>query len=106
MNPQTITHHGITFDRKALEEFCRKNGIKKLSLFGSVLTDNFGPDSDIDMLVEFMPGETVTFISLSRMERDLSAFFEGRKVDLRTLQELSRYFRDKVKTEAETLYVH
>jgi len=105
MTTQTITHHGITFDRKALEKFCRKNGIKKLSLFGSVLTDDFGPDSDIDMLVEFMPGETVTFISLSRMERNLSAFFDGRKVDLRTLQELSRYFRDRVETEAETLYV-
>jgi len=105
MTTQTITHHGITFDRKALEKFCRKNGIKKLSLFGSVLTDDFGLDSDIDMLVEFMPGETVTFIGLSRMERNLSAFFDGRKVDLRTLQELSRYFRERVETEAETLYV-
>ena len=105
MTTQTITHHGITFDRKALEKFCLRNGIKKLSLFGSVLTDDFGPDSDIDMLVEFIPGETVTFISLSRMERNLSAFFDGRKVDLRTLQELSRYFRERVETEAETLYV-
>lgn len=105
MNPQTITHHGITFDRIALEEFCRKNGIKKLSLFGSVLTDNFGSDSDIDMLVEFIPGETVTFITLSRMERNLSVLFDGRKVDLRTPHELSRYFRDRVETEAETLYV-
>jgi len=105
MNRHPITHHGITCDRKALEEFCRKNGIKKLSLFGSVLTDNFGPDSDIDMLVEFMPGETVTFIRLSRMERHLSVLFDGKKVDLRTRHELSRYFRDRVETEAEALYV-
>lgn len=101
MTTQTITHHGITFDRKALEKFCLRNGIKKLSLFGSVLTDDFGPDSDIDMLVEFMPGETVTFFSLFDMEEELSHMFIGRKVELRTPQDLSRYFRDRVVAEAE-----
>jgi len=104
MTTQTITHHGITFDRKALEKFCRKNGIKKLSLFGSVLTDDFGLDSDIDMLVEFMPGETVTFISLFDMEEELSHMFGGRRVELRTLQDLSRYFRDRVVSEADVQF--
>ena len=105
MITKSITHHNIEFDRSKLQGFCIENGIKKLSLFGSILRDDFGPESDIDMLVEFMPGEMVTFISLSRMERALSKLFGGKKVDLRTPGELSRYFRDRVLTEAETLYV-
>ena len=105
MNTQTITHHGITFDRGELENFCKKNGIKKLSLFGSLLWDDFGQDSDIDMLVEFIPGEIVGFFRLVGIEMDLTDFFKGRKVDLRTPGELSNYFRDRVIAEAETLYV-
>ena len=106
MSIKTVTLHGITFDSIALENFCKKNGIKRLALFGSVLKDNFGPESDIDMLVEFMPGEVVGFLRLSRTERALSNLFGGRKVDLRTPGELSRYFRDRVVAEAEELYVH
>jgi len=105
MTTQTITHHGITFDRKALEKFCLENGIKKLSLFGSVLKDNFGPDSDIDMLVEFMPGETVGFMRLIGIEIDLTELFGGRKVDLRTPGEINDYFKERVIKESEILYV-
>ena len=106
MSRKPGTHHGITFDGKELEAFCRKNGIKKLSLFGSVLRDDFRPGSDIDMLVEFMPGKAATYIDLAGYEIELTEFFGGRKVDLRTPAELSKYFRDNVLSEAETLYVY
>jgi uncharacterized protein len=97
--------HGVYLDPVVLDRFCRENGIKKLSLFGSVLRDDFGPESDLDMLVEFIPGETVTYIRLSRIERALSVIFGGKKVDLRTPGELSVCFRDKVLFEAEDVYV-
>ena len=64
MSSGSVTHHGITFDGEVIEQFCLRNGIKKLSLFGSVLRDEFGPDSDIDVLVEFMPEERVGFFRL------------------------------------------
>ena len=101
MTTKTVTHHGITFTRTVIERFCLKNGIKKLSLFGSVLRNDFGPESDIDILVEFMPGKVVTFFTLFDMEEELSSMFGGRKVELRTPQDLSRYFRDRVIAEAE-----
>lgn len=101
-----ITHHNIAFDRSKLQQFCVENGIKKLSLFGSVLRDDFGPESDIDMLVEFLPGEVVGFIRLARTERELSSFFSNRKVDLRTPEDISDYFRERVIAESEELYVH
>ena len=86
-----------------LKEYCQKNGIKKLSLFGSVLREDFGPNSDVDVLVEFSPGTRVGFIRLAGMEKELSALI-GRKVDLRTPAELSRYFRDDVLRSAEVQY--
>lgn len=85
-----------------LAEFCRKNRIKKLSLFGSVLRDDFGPDSDIDVLVEFEPGQTPGFAIID-MENELS-LMAGRKVDLRTPNDLSRYFRDRVIRESRVEY--
>ncbi len=85
-----------------LAEFCRKHHIRKLSLFGSVLRDDFRPDSDIDVLVEFEPGKTPGF-GIIGMEDELSQML-GRKVDLRTPQDLSRYFRDQVVREAKALY--
>ena len=106
MSVHTIIHHNITFDTEKLKKFCRKNDIIKLLLFGSVLHDDFGPESDIDMLVEFMPGKAATYIDLAGYEIELKEFFGGRKVDLRTPAELSKYFRDKVLSEAETLYVY
>ena len=106
MTIKTVKHNGISFDRKALEKLCIENGIKKLSLFGSVLRDDFGPNSDIDMLVEFMPGETVGYFRLIGVEIALTEFFDGRKVDLRTPGEISDYFKEKVLKESEILYVH
>ena len=71
-----------------------------------MLRDDFGQDSDIDMLVEFMPGEIVGFFRFIGIERELTELFNGRKVDLRTSGDLSIYFRDRVVTEVETVYVH
>lgn len=85
-------------------EFCKRNGIRKLSLFGSALRDDFRPDSDIDLLVEFRVGAAPSLLDLARMERELSAVLGGRKVDLRTPQELSRSFRDEVLSTASVQY--
>ncbi len=88
-----------------IAEFCQVNQIRKLSLFGSILRSDFRPDSDIDMLVEFLPGKRIGFLGLAGLEIELTEML-GRKVDLRTPAELSRYFRDRVLKEAEELYVH
>ena len=94
----------ISLDREAVAEFCRKNHIRKLSLFGSVLRDDFGPESDVDVLVEFEPGKEPGLFRLARMELDFSEFVGGRKVDMRTAEDLSRYFRDQVVASAELQY--
>ncbi len=83
--------------------FCRQHGIRRLAFFGSVLRGDFGPESDLDLLVEFEPGVRVGLIGLAEMEAKLSELFR-RKVDLRTAGELSRYFRDQVVAEAKTCY--
>jgi predicted nucleotidyltransferase len=94
----------IRVDRKELGEFCRHHHISRLSFFGSVLRDDFRPDSDIDVLVEFEPGEEPGLLGLSKLERELSSLMENRTVDLRTSQDLSRYFRDAVIATAELQY--
>ena len=91
------------FSRDRLIEFCRQNGIRKLSLFGSALKGTMQPGSDIDLLVEFHDEMVPGFIALSHMENELSDLL-GRKVDLRTPQELSRYFRDEVLRTAQVQY--
>jgi uncharacterized protein len=95
--------NGITLPKDRLAAFCRKNHVAKLSLFGSVLRDDFNPDSDVDVLVEFEEGHTPGFFGLARMEEKLSELF-GRKVDLRTPQDLSRHFRDEVTRSAAVQY--
>ena len=85
-------------------EFCRRNHIRKLAFFGSVLREDFSPDSDIDVLVEFEPDAGVGFFELYDMEQELSSLLGGRKVDLSTPKCLSKYFRDKVLSEAEVHY--
>jgi predicted nucleotidyltransferase len=85
-------------------QFCKANHILKLSLFGSVLRDDFQEDSDLDILVEFEPGKAPGLIGLSRMERQLSEMLRGQKVDLRTPHDLSKYFRDEVLANAEVQY--
>ncbi len=93
----------IRVDRERLAEFCRSNHIHKLALFGSVLRDDFGPDSDVDVLVEFEPGH-VPGLRFFALERELSEIL-GRKVDLNTPNFLSPYFRGRVLAEAEVQYV-
>jgi len=89
---------------KRIEEFCRNNHVKKLALFGSVQRDDFRSDSDIDVLVEFEPGKVPGLLGLARMERELSAIFGDRPVDIRTAEDLSPYFRNEVVESAEIQY--
>ncbi len=93
----------IQISRQKVADFCRNHHIRRLSLFGSVLRDDFGPDSDVDVLVEFEPGHTPGFAFFT-MEEELSGIL-GWKVDLNTPMFLSRYFRDEVLREAEDVYV-
>lgn len=95
----------VFIPKDKIAEFCCRNHIRKLSLFGSVLRDDFSPDSDVDILVEFEPNHVPGFFGLARMERELSELLGGWKVDLRTPEELSQYFRDQVLSEAEVQYV-
>ncbi len=85
----------IDIPRDVIREFCVHKRIRRLSLFGSVLTDRFGPDSDVDVLVEFEADARPTLLTLARLENELSVVL-GRKVDLRMPGDLSRYFRDQV----------
>ena len=93
----------VTIPKEYLREFCERNHIRRLSLFGSVLTERFRPESDVDMLVEFEPGHTPGYFGLAGMEIELSEKL-GRKVDLRTARELSKHFRDRVIAEAAVQY--
>ena len=97
MNP------GIKIRKEQIAEFCRRNHIRRLAGFGSALRADFHPDSDIDILVEFEPEHIPGLITLSGMEIELSEIL-GRKVDLRTAQELSRHFRKEVIDSAEVQY--
>jgi predicted nucleotidyltransferase len=93
----------LAVPKEFLKEFCERNHVRKLSLFGSVLTPRFGPDSDVDVLVEFEAGHVPGLITLAGMEIELSGIF-GRKVDLRTPEDLSRYFRSEVVSSALLQY--
>ncbi|MEO7331715.1 MAG: nucleotidyltransferase family protein [Minicystis sp.] len=94
----------LAIDPNELAGFCKANHIRKLSLFGSVLKGTDRPDSDIDLLVEFEQGHTPGMFTLARLENELSDMLGGRKIDLRTPGELSRYFRDEVVRTAEVQY--
>ena len=98
MNPLVYVH------KERLASLCRARGIKRLSIFGSALGLEFGPESDIDVLVEFEDGRTPGLLGISRLERELSSLFGGRKVDVRTAEDLSLYFRHRVIEEAEVQY--
>jgi predicted nucleotidyltransferase len=89
--------------RDKIVEFCKRNYIRRLSLFGSAIRGELGPDSDIYILVEFEEGHTPGLFSIIRMEMELSEDL-GRKVDLRTPGDLSRYFRDEVIQNAKLQY--
>lgn len=94
----------IELPQDNIASFCKKHHIRKLSLFGSVLRDELRPGSDIDILVEFEPGNVPSFFRLFDMEEELSVILGGRKVDIRTPEDLSRYFRDRVLAAAVVQY--
>ena len=97
MSPQ------IAIDRSAVADFCKRHHVRRLALFGSVLRGDFGPDSDVDVLVEFEPGHVPGFAFFD-MQEELAEIL-GRRVDLHTPGSLSRYFRDRVVREAQDQYV-
>src|SRR3982750_2912529 len=92
----------LTIDREALAALCRHHHIRRLAVFGSVLRDDFTPDSDVDVLVEFDAGYTPGFAFVDI--QDELAILLGRRVDLSTPGFLSPYIRDRVQGEAATLY--
>jgi len=102
MTPNMDEKGNIRFPRDKIAEFCKRNRIRKLSLFGSALRGELREDSDIDLLVEFEPGH-VPGLAFFAMQNELSEIL-GRKVDLNTPQFLSRYFREQVLAEAELQY--
>jgi len=95
----------IVIAEDKIREFCERHYIRRLAIFGSALRDDFGPDSDVDVLVDFMLGHTPGFFKLFEMEEDLSGLLGGHKIDMRTPEDLSRYFRDKVVATAQVQYV-
>lgn len=99
-----MTELRINIFQEAIEDFCKKNHILKLSFFGSVLNDSFGEDSDVDVLVEFEPGH-IPGLSLIRMQDELSELLSGRRVDLVTPKFLNFRIRDKVLSQAFVQYV-
>ena len=92
-------------DREALAGLCRRHHIRRLSLFGSVLKKKDRAESDVDLLVEFEPTAKPSLLTMAEIELELSTLLEGRRVDLRTKEDLSRYFRDRVVREAQYQYV-
>ena len=94
----------IQIPKDLIAEFCRRHNIRRLSFFGSILREDFRTDSDVDVLVEFEPGREVGLFRLAAMERELSEILGGRKADIRTPEDLSRYFRRKVMSIAEVQY--
>lgn len=95
----------VDADKEQIARFCREHHIRWLALFGSVLREDFGPDSDIDVLVQFDADHVPGLLGVSRLAREMSdTVFEGRKVDLRTPEDLSRYFRQDVLAAAEVQY--
>jgi len=93
----------ISIPKDRIAKFCVRNRVRRLSLFGSVLREDFGPDSDVDILVEFEPGARIGLIRLSGLEIELGKIV-GRKVDLNTPGFLSKYYRDQILTEADVQY--
>lgn len=95
----------VPVDDVSLAALCRRHHIRKLSFFGSATRRDFSPQSDIDILVEFLPGQDPGFFTLATIEAELSVLLDGRTVDLRTPLDLSRHFREQVLREAESHYI-
>ena len=99
-----MRYHGIGIPRDRIAEFCRRHRIRRLCLFGSILRDDFGPESDIDVLVEFEPEALVGLIRLAGIEFELGRML-GRRIEMHTVRGLNPQFRDEVLAEAEPVYV-
>ncbi len=95
--------HGVQLDPNAIAEFCRRHDVARLQVFGSILGDEFNDDSDVDLLIEFRKGKRIGLLGLSALELELSRLI-GRKVDLRTPNDISRHFRARVMAEAQVQY--
>jgi hypothetical protein len=95
---------GIPVPHEAIADFCRRHGIRRLAFFGSVLRDDFTPESDVDVLVEFEPERGPGLITFAGYQNELSDLL-GRRVDMHTAGSLSRYFREEVLAEAKDEYV-
>src|SRR5690242_8300559 len=95
--------NGVEFPSEQIAAFCRRSGVARLALFGSILRDDFGPESDVDILVHFLPGRTPGFFGFAGMQLELAEMI-GRRVDLRTPQDLSEYFRTEVIRESLEQY--
>jgi uncharacterized protein len=93
----------IDIPKQALAEFCRRHGIRRLSLFGSVLRDDFRPDSDVDVLVEFQPG-TIVGWGIINIEDELSQLLGGHKVDMVNPKYLNRHLKDQILASAQVQY--
>ena len=98
-------HPSLNLDEATVARFCEAHQIRKLALFGSQLKGTARPDSDIDLLIEFVPDARPTLFDLAQIEIELSQALGGRKVDVRTPQDLSRFFRDEVVRTAQVQYV-
>jgi hypothetical protein len=96
--------NSLDLEDSVLRQFCARHHIRRLSLFGSRLTGTARADSDVDLLVEFEPGEEPGLLGLAEIEHELSSLLGGRRIDLRTPQDLSRYFRDEVLRTARVQY--
>lgn len=103
MSQEVVGRKRIAVNRERLAQFCRKHRIRELSFFGSVLRDDFGLDSDVDVLVEFDPQATVTLLDHVQIQRELSELL-GRDVDLVTKRSLSPVLRDEILTSRELIY--
>ena len=99
-----MANPSLGIDRATIAAFCLKHHIMRLSLFGSRLAGRARPESDVDLLVEFEQGSSPGLMGLAQMEQELSALLGGLKVDLRTPQDLSRHFRDKVVRASQVQY--
>jgi predicted nucleotidyltransferase len=102
-NEEFMSRRMLVIPEPAVEDFCRRYGVRRLSVFGSVVRSEQRPDSDVDVLVEFAPGHAPGFFGLSDMEAELSLLL-GRKVDLNTPGFFSGALRDRVLAEAEVQY--
>ncbi len=103
MNTLSKLNLPIALNIKKIHNFCQRHHIKKLSLFGSILREDFTDNSDVDFLVMFEPDAIPGYLRLAAMELELSEIIK-RKADLRTSAELSRYFRHQVEKEAVIIY--